>query len=129
MVIPSGNHGFLVGRYKITGINQHCWEVEQMDGKIIHNFISKINAILYCVNTMKGKYNIAQDILCLDSKIGNLELDIIGYEHTLKSAGRKDAFKYTIALNRCIDAKLKKRALTEILKKTLNSAKYMNFGK
>ncbi|CAB4133337.1 hypothetical protein UFOVP257_142 [uncultured Caudovirales phage] len=129
VVIPLGTHGFLVGRYKLTGIHQHCWKVEQIDGRIVHNFVSKINAILYCVNTMKGKYSMAQSILDLDCKIGNLELDIIGYEHTLKSVGKKDAFKYTIALNRCIDAKLKKRALLEILKKTLNSAKYMNFGK
>lgn len=126
VVIPIGNHGFLIGTHKITGIHPTCWLVEQQDGKAVHHFISKINAIVYCVNTVMGRYMPAHSLLELDTKIGRLDMDILRYEHIIGS--NKDAFKTTVALNRCINAKIERKALYNILKKTLNTAKYMNFG-
>lgn len=127
IVIPTGDYGFLVGTYRITGINSHCWQVNQIDGKFIHNFMSKTNAVLYCIFIMKSKYIMAQDLLNLDRKIGNLEADIASYGYFLGKK-TKDDFKYTVMLNRYVDAKMKKKALNNILKKTVNAAKYMNFG-
>ena len=48
------------------------------------------------------------------------------YEYVLSL--KQDAFKSAVVLNRCIDAKMQRRALINILKKSLNSAKYLNFG-
>jgi hypothetical protein len=76
---------------------------------------------------MRGKYGIAQELLNLDRKIGYLESDIVNYGNFLTKK-TKDDFKYTVMLNRYVDAKMKKKALNKILKKTINAAKYINFG-
>ena len=76
----------------------------------------------------KRQYTQANHLLELDYKVGRLELDIKHYEWTLKaSSKRKDMLKYDIVLNRCINAKMQRRELIDILKKTLISAKYLNF--
>jgi hypothetical protein len=129
VIIPQGTHGFLLGTYKITGIHSSCWRVELSDNKVIHHFTSKHSAFMYCINVMKNKHSAAQSLLTLDAKLGNLETDIAYYENFLHKGKQKDAFKYTVVLNRCIDAKMKRKALIEILKKTLNTAKYLNIGK
>lgn len=126
VVIPIGDHGFLVGNYKITGICQGCWVVEQIDGKKIHEFTSKVAAVVYCLLAVKKKYSGATDVLTLDYKLGKLESDILHYRHSLDS--NQNQFKTDIVLNRYIDAKIKRRAILNNLKKTLNSAKYLNFG-
>ena len=127
VVIPVGKHGFFVGPFKITGIHDNCWSVEQIDGGHIHNFISKINAIVYCISEVKHRYHWADEILMLDTKLGRLDADITHYQSTLSKS--HDNFKLGVVLNRCIDAKIQRRAYQNILKKTLNSTKYLNFGK
>ena len=57
VVIPIGNYGFFVGRYRIQGTAKNCWSVKQLDGKHIHDFVTKSNAILYCVKSMQNKSN------------------------------------------------------------------------
>lgn len=126
VIIPVGTHGFFIGYYRVTGIHQHCWKVEQQDGRFIHEFTSKLAAFIYCVNNIKHRFAEAQKLLDLDAKIGRLDLDIANYEYTI--AQKQDAFKVGVVLNRCIDAKMQRRALMNILKKSLNSAKYLNFG-
>ena len=81
---------------------------------------------MYCVNSIKQQYTEAQKLLDLDTKIGRLEVNIVQYEYTL--AHQQDSLKHGVVLNRCIDAKMQRRALINILKKSLNSAKYLNFG-
>jgi hypothetical protein len=125
VVIPIGNYGFFVGRYRIQGTAKNCWSVKQLDGKHVHDFVTKLNAILYCVRSMQNKSNYL-DILELDRQLGKLDNDITFYKHTLDHA--KSSFKNTIALNRYIDATLQRRAVLNILKKTLISAKYLKFG-
>jgi hypothetical protein len=126
VVIPVGKHGFFVGNYRITGKSKNCWKVEQLDGKHIHDFVTKLNAILYCMRSMQNKMNY-NDILELDRQLGKLDNDIAFYKHTLDST--ENSFKNSVALNRYIDATLQRRAVLNILKKTLISAKYLNFGK
>jgi len=126
VVIPIGDYGFLVGPYVITGKSKHCWSTKQQDGRFIHDFVSKTNAIIYCIRAMKNKAD-ANDILELDRQLGKLDNDIVFYQNTLNCS--KNQFKNEITLNRYIDAKLQRRNVLNILKKTLISAKYVNFGK
>ena len=125
VVIPVGSYGFLVGPYKIQGKNDTCWAVEQQDGKIIHNFVSKSNAILYCLKLTKN-FGAATELLELDRQLGKLDRDIEFYQYTIRHA--KNDFKVQNALNRCANAKMQRRAVSNILKKTLISAKYLKFG-
>jgi hypothetical protein len=127
VVIPVGKHGFFVGPFKITGVHDNCWCVEKIEGNHIHNFISKTNAILYCLSEVKHRYHWSDEILMIDTKLGRLDADITHYQATLSKS--RDNFKLGVVLNRCIDAKIQRRVYQNILKKTLNSAKYLNFGK
>ncbi len=126
VVIPIGNHGFFVGRYVITGKDKNCWTVEQLDGRHVHDFMSKSHAILYCLNAMCNKKD-HKEILELDRQLGKLDNDIAFYRYTIQN--NKNKFKTTIVLNRYMDAVLQRRSVMNILKKTLISAKYLNFGK
>lgn len=126
VVIPVGAHGFFLGQFRITGVHPACWAVEKIDGRHIHDFTSKSAAITYCISEVKQRYEEAQTLLDLDTQLGRLDLDIINYEHTLSTT--QDLVKSAVVLNRCIDAKIQRRQLLNILKKTLNSAKYLNFG-
>jgi hypothetical protein len=125
VVIPVGSYGFLIGPYRIQGKNSTCWRVEQQDGRVLHDFVSKSNAILYCIKSMKN-YSAAAELLELDRQLGKLDRDIEFYQHTIKNA--KNDFKIETALNRCADARMQRRSVSNILKKTLISAKYLKFG-
>lgn len=127
VVIPIGVHGFFVGSFRVTGVHAACWTVGKIDGHHIHDFTSKSAAIIYCISEVRQKYEAAQTLLDLDIKLGRLDLDIAQYEYTLSKT--QDLVKSAAVLNRCIDAKIQRRSLLNILKKTLNSAKYLNFGK
>jgi hypothetical protein len=126
VVIPAGNYGFFVGPYTIIGKTKNCWTVKQADGRHIHDFVTKANAILYCLKSMTNRADY-HEILELDRQLGKLDNDIAFYKNTISST--KNTFKNTVALNRCMDATLQRRAVLNILKKTLISAKYFNFGK
>lgn len=126
VVIPYGNHGFLIGSFKIIGESKNCWKIEQIDGKHLYYFTSKQTAIIYCLCEITKKYKAANELLLIDDKIGKLNNDIIAYQHTLAKC--KDKVKIGIVLNRYIEAKIQRRTYQNILKKTLISAKYMNFG-
>jgi len=126
VVIPYGDHGFLIGKFQVKGIAKNCWAVERLDGKVIHNFISKANAVLYCLCEVSNNYNSARELLVLDDKIGRLENDMLQYQRILLNS--KDTFKTQLIYNRYIDARYQHRANTDILKKTLKLAKYSKFG-
>jgi len=125
VVIPIGNYGFLIGPYRVQGKHVTCWCVEQQDGKHLHDFVSKTNAILYCIKLMKNS-STAAELLELDRQIGKLDRDIDFYEHTLKIT--KNKFKIETAQNRCINAKMQRQSVYNTLKKTLILAKYLKFG-
>lgn len=126
VVIQTSDHGFLVGKFKVVGQAKYCWTVEQADNKLVHDFISKANAILYCLYEVSGRYKLAKELLDLDTKLGKLENDISQYKNTLSIS--KDRFKLDLALNRYSEAKSLQKSYNDILKKTLKSAKYFNFG-
>lgn len=125
VVIPVGNYGFLVGPYLVKGQKSNCWRVEHQDGKILHDFVYKSSAILYCLKSMNN-YSAAAELLELDRQLGKLDKDIEFYKHTIENT--KNEFKVEIALNRYSDAKMQRRSVYNVLKKTLISAKYLKFG-
>lgn len=125
VVIPVGSYGFLVGPYRIQGKHAACWRVEQQDGRVLHEFVSKSHAILYCLKSMTN-LAAAAELLELDRQLGKLDRDIEFYEYTIKNT--KNDFKVETALNRCADARMQRRSVSNILKKTLISAKYLKFG-
>lgn len=127
VVIPSGDYRFFVGPYVVQGLNKDCWQVT-LDGKYIHNFLSKLNAILYCLSRIKDKYAQSTDILKWDNRVGNLTADCQRYEKHIKLAGeRGDKERKEILLNRYIEARIQQKDALSNLKKTINSAKYNNF--
>lgn len=126
VVIPIGEYGFLVGKYKVFGLAKNCWKVETLDGNYVNSFVTKKNALLYCLLEVSKKHSLANEILFLDIKLGNLENDILSYNNILIKS--KDKLKTNAILHRLIDAKSRYRSYSIFLKKTLNSAKYLNFG-
>ena len=113
VIIPSGDYRFFVGPYVVNGLQKDCWQVT-LDGRLIHNFLSKINAFLYCVEW--------------DNKLGNLTSDILYYEKHIKLATDcGDIDRKEIIVNRYIDARLQQTYAQDKLQKTINSAKYNNF--
>ena len=87
---------------------------------MVRTSTSKSAAIIYCISEVREKYEAAQTLLDLDTKLGRLDLDIVHYENTLTKT--QDLVRSAAVLNRCIDAKITRRHLLNILKKTLNSA-------
>jgi hypothetical protein len=130
VVIPNGSHGFFVGPYVIDGVHSECWLVKSTTNDTsMFAFISKPAAIFYCLYNIKQKYNQATELLQLDTKLGRLDSDLRNYEYAIHAAQKKgDRVKSAIMLNRYIDAKMQRQAFQKIMKKTLNAAKYLNFG-
>jgi hypothetical protein len=128
VVIPIGNYRFFVGPYEVNGIHKHCWEVS-IDKKVVHCFLSRLNAILYCLTCVKDRYWQSRDILEWDNKLGHLNLDLEYYTRSIKSAqNTNDRERKEIMLNRYIDAKQRQKQAIDKLNKTIKSAKYINFG-
>lgn len=126
VVIPAGNYGFFVGNFIIKGETKDSWKVEQFDNKLIHRFMSKQNAILYCLLDTTQRYNLANELLQLDEKLGNLHNNIVLYEQNMRRT--KDKLKHAVLLSRYVDVKTQYKFYNKFLKKTLNSAKYLKFG-
>ena len=128
VVIPVSNYRFFVGPYVVNGVHKDCWEVSR-DGQYVHNFLSRLNAILYCLTCVRNYYWQSRDILEWDNKLGHLNLDLQYYTSSMTSAqNTNDRERKEIMLNRYIDAKLRQKQATDKLNKTIKSAKYINFG-
>ena len=127
VVIPIGNYRFFVGPYEVKGVHKDCWEVTR-DGQYIHNFLSKLNAILYCISCTRNQYEQSCEIKKWDNRLGNLNTDLIHYARHIKiEQARGDIEKKEMLTNRYIDAKLQQKHAVANLQKTINSAKYNNF--
>jgi hypothetical protein len=125
VVIQVGDYGFLVGKFKITGVTKNCWSVNDNDGQLVHYFISKTNAILFCMCETTQDFDSARELLELDSRIGKLENDLEQYQFGITTS--KDKFKKDLFLNRYLDTRYQYKAQNDLLKKTLKLAKYTKF--
>ena len=127
VVIPSGKYRFFVGPYIVKGLEKSSWQVSY-DGTTIHVFLSKVNALLFCLTDIRNNYQTSRDIIKWDSKLSNLLADLQHYEKNINTATKQgNTEKKEILLNRYIDAKLQQKYATSNLRKTINSAKYNNF--
>jgi len=129
VVIPYNDYGFFVGRFIVQGIEKNCWDVTQFDGTLVGQFLDKKTAILYSLFLMTNRYSRAEQLLDTDTKLARFKQDLQFYEKSIEGAKKRgDKVKLNILLNRYIDTKMKCRTYSNILKKSLNSAKYINFG-
>mgnify|MGYP000235842570 CR=1 FL=1 len=103
VVIPLGDYRFFVGPYEIKGIHKDCWEVTR-DRQLVHCFLSRLNAILYCLSCIKDLYTQSRNILEYDTKLGNLNSDLQHYTKNIRVAqDRKDSERKEILLNSQIE--------------------------
>jgi hypothetical protein len=124
--LPIGNHGLLVGRYKMMPQGKDCWRVLDNNGEKVHDFSRKLSAVFYCLTTQINKLNLAREILTADTTVGRLELDQDYYTHTLKTSLKKqDYFKADLAKLRYIQAEHELKFAIRELEKTINTAKYL----
>jgi hypothetical protein len=126
VIIPRGDYGFLIGTFEINGIHPLCWRVKyQKEETVVHDFHSKMAAIIYCFYILQNKLTPANQLLELDAKVGRLDIDIVNFQHSLKTC--QNTLKWRVLNDRYNEAVSRKNQLSVILKKTLNSAKYLNF--
>ena len=124
--LPIGNHGLLVGRYKMMPVGKDCWRVLDNNGELVHDFSRKLSAVFYCLTTQINKLNLARAILTADTSVGRLELDQDYYAHTMKTSLKKqDYFKADLAKLRYINAQQQLKFANQELEKTINTAKYL----
>ena len=124
--IPIGDHGFLVGRYRVENVNGDCWRVLDNNHDEVHNFCRKLSAIYYCVASELKLYQLAQQLLTSDNTVSKLELDNDYFNHTIKvSLKKQDYFRADVAKLRQIHTVYELKPALEELQKTINIAKYL----
>lgn len=122
MIVGDEQGGYMVfGRYQIKPV-AHGYQVDTWE-KTIHCFSNKRTAISYCVADKVGNYNLARNIMVLDSKKQNLEADI-HCRRTKATRARTQDFYETV--NTKIQPKVDQyNSLGAELEKCINSAKYI----
>lgn len=124
--LPLGDRGFLVGRFRIEEINQHCWRVLDINGDTVCDFGRKLSAVFYCLTTQLQHYNLAYDLLKIDHLVSKLEQDKEFYTRSVECNEKKqDYFRADVARIRCIDVEYQLKPALEELQKTINRAKYL----
>ena len=124
--LPIGDHGFLIGRYRMSPIGKHTWRVLDNNQEFVHDFSRKLSAVFYCLTTQLNKLNLAREILTADTAVGKLELDQDYYMYSIKNYTKKqDFFRVDLAKLRYIQAEHQLRFANQELEKTINIAKYL----
>lgn len=115
----------LVGRSKVTKINDKCWRVFEGNQQIF-DFFSRKDAIFYCIAVHQKQNNLAEEIKKNDILLNRLEFEAQLYRHRYKKANEKQdnwgaeyfSNRYTETMHRIENCKKE-------LKKSLNLAKYI----
>jgi len=124
--LPIGDHGFLIGRYRMYPVGKHTWRVLDNNQELVHDFSRKLSAVFYCLTTQLNKLNLARSILTADTAVGKLELDQDYYMYSIKNYAKKqDFFRVDLAKLRYIQAEHELRFANQELEKTINTAKYL----
>jgi hypothetical protein len=124
--LPIGDHGFLIGRYRMQSIGKHTWRVLDNNQEFVHDFSRKLSAVFYCLTSQLNKLNLAREILTADTAVGKLELDQDYYMYSIKNYAKKqDFFRVDLARLRYIQAQHQLRFANQELEKTINIAKYL----
>jgi hypothetical protein len=124
--LPIGNHGFLIGRFKMYKINKDCWRLLDYNGEQVNDFGRKLSAVFYALVTQVNQLPLASKLLTWDTLVAKLEVDQDFYLHTIKSSLQKqDYFRADMAQTRHLNTKMQLAIAVEELEKTINTAKYL----
>jgi len=124
--LPIGDHGFLIGRYRLEKIKENCWRVLDNNGLLVNDFTSKISAVFYSFAQHLNHLNLARMLLKSDCAVSKLEIDQDYYRHTLKlNLKKQNYFKADLAKLRYIDCDVQLQLAKKELEKTINTAKYL----
>lgn len=123
LIIPVSEKKLVIAGHVILLDLQHN-NIVYKDSKLIHNFVSKKAAILFCVFEKLNNFQKANEILHLDKKVGTLYDDLSLFKTKL-SESKIDNFKRELYLARYNDTKLKFYTYKRELEKSINNAKYM----
>ena len=123
--LPLGDHGFLIGRYKLEKIKDQCWRIS-FNNNTINDFTSKISAACYAIAEQLNHLNLANNLLKADNLVSKLEMDQTYYQHTIRCNIKKgDYFRVDLAKLRYLDCNLQLQLARRELEKTINTAKYL----
>lgn len=124
--LPIGNHGFLIGRFKLEKIQDNCWRVLDVNNHIVNDFTSKISAASYAFAEHLNYLVLAKNLLKADVAVSKLEIDQHHYQHTIKASLKKqDYFRADLAKLRYLDCSIQLQTARIELQKTINTAKYL----
>jgi hypothetical protein len=124
--VPIGTHGFLVGRFKVSQINNNCWQVTDLNGDNKKLFCRKLSAIYFALAEHLKSYNLSYRLYKADSVVNKLETDQDFYRNTMKvNSEKQNYFKADLAKIRYLNAKIMLKFAVDELEKTINIAKYL----
>lgn len=112
-----------VGKNFVLKKSDKCWQVRE--GKVdTFEFLSRKDAIYYCIALHKNKHELANKIKRYDHQLDRLEQDAIIYRKRYNTAIEKnDGFKETLYSSRYHDTMDKIEDIKENLKKCYEMAK------
>jgi hypothetical protein len=118
-----GDSILIVGKNKITKINEQLWRVNA-DGNVI-SFFRRNNAICYCIAIYTGRYCLAEKIKIDDSLLSRLEEDARVYRYRYKQAIENcDQWRIDLYSNKYSEIVLKISRTKKELRKSLDLTKY-----
>jgi hypothetical protein len=126
LLIAVSSSYYLLGNFKIYQ-DQDQWAVENRD-RLVHSFLTRQLAILYCLYHNNNEVAEAQQLLTLDQTLNSLLTDKILYQTQLKNP-KFDYNKKITLQARLSENQQKINMLSEQIKKILVLAKYKKIRK
>ena len=115
----------LVGNYRVSKIDDHCWRVSDQDQQLF-DFFSRKDAIYYCIALHKQQTQLAKDIRDSDSLLNKLEFEAALYRLRYKKAQAvDDTWGEDYYSVRYTETQHKIEQVKKELTKSLNLAKYI----
>ncbi len=124
--LPIGDHGFLIGKFRLEKIQDNCWRVKNNNDVAVSDFTSKISAVCYAFAEHLNHTTLARNLLKVDNLVSKLEMDQQYYQHTIRTNLKKqDYFRADLAKLRYLDCNFQLQTARRELEKTINTAKYL----
>ena len=124
LIFPLPN-GYRVGKLSMINAGGQ-WLIKDCYNETRQVLNFRRSALVYCVYEHLGDFLKSREIKLLDDQVTKLEIDLIHYTNSLAKALKdKNASKVTILDARIAEAKLWYNQRKDLLKKSLNSAKYL----
>ena len=117
--------GLIVGKYKITKLDEKAWSVS-LNKQQIFDFFTRKDAIFYCIAMHKQNIKLANDIKTNDDLLGKLEFEAVLYRHRYKVAKEKaDSWSMEFYSNKYLIVMARIAHVKKELKKSIDLAKYI----